>query len=451
MKRFIALFCVLLLLVSPALAQTFETLSIGASGEMVTKLQQRLLDAGFLDTLPDGKYGKGTALAVTKAQTALKEKGHSLTVDGVAGQATQQLLFDDTVMRPFIDFSKGAIGKRVMDAQTRLIDLKFLDGVADGHFGEQTFLALSAFQEHLLRHQAKDIQVNGVMDAASRHWLSPDTDLSAFDIKAPEFFDKSKPLSLTDEYLNSKGAILADARTGRILFAKNAEERLYPASTTKMMTLLLALERGKLDEVVELPASTGQIAKDSSLVPVYPGEKMTMRDLLYGLMLRSGNDAANAIAEICAGSVEQFVAQMNLKAQKLGMKGTNFTNPHGYHDSAHYTTAKDLMILAFTGMANPDFKAIVSSLSYTMPATSKRDILGIYNTNELLSQSSPYYYKEAYGIKSGYTKAAGFCYAGAAQRGDEVLYAVILKSRTRNRGWEDMARLFDFGFATLQK
>lgn len=451
MKRLLALICVLLLLVVPAFANQYGTLSNGVSGEAVTRLQQRLFDSGFLNTPPDGVYGKGTAQAVRSAQKALNEKGHKLAVDGIAGAATQALLFDDAVMLPFIDYSSGTIGKRVMDMQTRLIDLKFLKGVADGHFGGQTLDALKAFQQHLKDKGAEGIQVNGVMDEASRNWLKPGSDLSPFDIIAPEFFDRTQPLTLQDDYLNAEAALVADAKTGKILYAKNAQERLYPASTTKMMTLLLALERGNLDEVVTLPASTGEIAKDSSLVPVYPGEKMSMRDLLYGLMLRSGNDAANAIAEICAGSIDKFVEQMNAKAKELGMEGTHFTNPHGYHDPEHYSTAKDLLILAYAGMSNPDFVSIASALNYTMQPTEKRGILGIYNTNELLSSASPHFYPGAYGIKSGFTNAAGFCYVGAAKKDDSVLYAAILKSRTRNRGWDDMANLFNYGFAAIDE
>ncbi|MDI9519671.1 MAG: peptidoglycan-binding protein [Bacillota bacterium] len=451
MKRFIALFCVLLLFASPAAAQQLKMLTIGSSGEAVVKLQQRLCDAGFLSAPPDGRYGQGTSAAVTSAQKALNEKGHPLAADGIAGQATLKLLYDDEVMRPFLDFSIGSVGKRVQDMQIRLIDLKFLDGAADGHFGEQTYEALKAFQETLSRHHAEGVAVNGVMDAATRPWLAPGSDLFPFQIQAPEFFDDSRPLGLTDKFLNADAAVVADASSGRILFAKNADKRMYPASTTKMMTLLLAIERGRLDEVVELPASTAKVAKDSSLVPVYPGEKMTMRDLLYGLMIRSGNDAANAVAEICAGSVAEFVKMMNRKAVQLGMSGTNFTNPHGYHDPDHYSTARDLLVLALTGMKDPDFRRISTALSYTMQPTTKRGALTINNTNELLNLASPKFYDGAYGIKSGYTGAAGFCYVGAAQKDGSTLYAAILKSRTRNRGWDDMKRLFNYGFTFLKK
>lgn len=451
MKSFLACLLAALMLLSPALseAERYPTLSVGASGEEVVRLQQRLLAAGFMAGQADGRYGGGTRDAVARAQQALNQQGQALAVDGIAGQKTLELLYDDEVMRPFIDFTMGASGQRVISLQNRLIDLKYLDGIADGQFGSQTLDALKAFQAQLSAHSARGIAVNGLMDEASRYWLGSEADLAPFRIQAPEFFDDSQPESLSAQFLNAKGAILVNARTGDILFGKHIDLRLYPASTTKMMTLLLAVERGRLDETVTLPASTAEVARDSSLVPVYPGEKMSMRDLLYGLMLRSGNDAANAVAEICAGSVEAFVERMNRRAGELGMKDTHFTNPHGYHDKEHYSTAKDLAILAFHGMLNREFAAIVSSRSHEMAPTGKRGLLAIYDTAELLNPASPYYFEGAFGIKSGYTSMAGFCYVGAAGRGDKLLIAAILNSRTRNRGWDDMGRLFRYGFAKI--
>ncbi|NLX83362.1 MAG: hypothetical protein GXZ04_06070 [Clostridiales bacterium] len=454
MRRLLGMLLILALTVSVCHANTqtkYETLSIGSKGEAVIRLQTRLVEAGFLTGKIDGQYGKGTQKAVYEAQQALKDKGHSLQSDGIAGQQTLGLLYDDTVMSPFIDFTLGASGQRVIALQNRLIDLKFLDGAADGRFGQQTLDALKAFQQRLKAKGAEGIEVNGLADEATREYLKPETNLSRFEIRAPEFFNDAQPLSLTDEFLNAKSCLVVNAKTGKILFAKNPQERLYPASTTKMMTLLLALEHGNLDEQHELPAITGEVPRDSSLVPVYPGEKMSLRDLLYGLMLRSGNDAANAIAVIVAGSMEQFVQRMNERAAELGMTDTHFMNPHGYHDAGHYSTARDLTILAINAMNNPEFSAISSALIYDLPPTSKRGTLQIRDTSELLNPLSSYYYEGAFGIKSGYTSAAGFCYVGAAKEGEEVLLATIMGSRTRNRGWNDMARLFHYGFAKLKE
>lgn len=454
MRRFLGMLLALVLFFGAGIAETqtkYETLAIGAKGEAVIRLQTRLAEAGFLTGKIDGQYGKATQKAVLEAQQALIKKGHAIGADGIAGQQTLSLLYDDAIMMPFIDFSLGTIGQRVIALQNRLIDLKYLDGAADGHFGQQTLDALKAFQQQLKSKGAEGIEVNGLADEATRRYLKPEIDLSRFAIRAPEFFDDTKPLMLSDEFLNAKSCLVVNARDGKILYAKNQQERLYPASTTKMMTLLLALEHGKLDEQHELPAITGEIPRDSSLVPVYPGEKMSLRDLLYGLMLRSGNDAANAIAVICAGSMEQFVADMNKRAQELGMKDTHFMNPHGYHDADHYSTARDLSILALNAMTNPEFAKISSALTYDLPPTSKRGTLQIRDSSELLNPLSSYYYEGAFGIKSGYTSAAGFCYVGAAHKGEETLLVTIMGSRTRNRGWHDMARLFNYGFAKLEE
>ena len=131
------------------------------------------------------------------------------------------------------------------------------------------------------------------------------------------------------------------------------------------------------------------------------------------------------------------------------MKDTHFMNPHGYHDANHYSTATDLAILALNAMNIPGFMEVAAALDYEMPATSKRDKLQIHDSSELLNPLSPYYYEGAFGIKSGYTSAAGFCYVGAAKKDGELLVVAILGSRNRNRGWNDMARLFDYWFGKI--
>lgn len=448
----LAMLLVLLLLPLSVLgAQNDTVLKNGSQGPLVVALQQRLMDAGFLGGVADGKYGKATTQAVMDLQLGLIAKGHKIKADGIAGPQTLALLQDDAVMQPFLDFGLGTTGSRVLALQNRLIDLQFLDGPADGAFGEKTQQALLAFQQHIMKQAGTGVSASGIADKATRALLQPGADLVRFEIKAPEFFDDSKPLGLSAEYLNAHAAILVNPANGKILFAKSPDERVYPASTTKMMTLLLAVEKGGLDQTFVLPASTGEIPKDSSLVPVYPGESMTMQDLLYGLMVRSGNDAANAVAQQTAGSLDAFVQQMNQRAAQMKMKATQFTNPHGYHHQDHYTTARDLATLSLHLMANPQAAAIASATNYTLPATTKREALHITNSNELLNPLSQAYYPGAYGIKSGYTSQAGFCYAGMAQKDGQTLLAVILGSRTRNRGWDDMAKLFNYGFAKLER
>ena len=272
-------------------------------------------------------------------------------------------------------------------------------------------------------------------------------DLSESGLKAPVYFDDTDPAAFTTDYLYAPACILIDAPSGEVLLEHNADRRMYPASTTKVMTLLLALRNADLDEMITIPQSAADVPADSSLVPVYPGEEMTMRDLLYGLMIRSGNDAANAVAELCAGSTEVFAQQMNALAAELGMNHSHFVNPHGYHQSDHYTTARDLAIAARAGLTDPVFCEIVTCLSYTMQPTARRDALVLKNIWELFDPASEYHIPGAAGVKSGYTSAAGFCYVGAAQRNDRTLIAVVLGEPTRNRAWIDLSRLFEYGFA----
>jgi D-alanyl-D-alanine carboxypeptidase (penicillin-binding protein 5/6) len=443
-------FLVLILLPFGVLtAQNERILNVGAQGQDVANLQEKLVKAGFLNSQIDGKYGKATSEAVLALQEAMIEQGHDIKADGIAGPQTLALVYDADAMRPFVDFGPGATGQRVVALQVRLIDLKFLDCVADGVFGQNTLEALLAFQKHMKNQNAEGIVVSGLADEATREWLFSNPDIANMKIQAPEFFDDSRPLQLSDQFLNAKAAILVRTDTGQILYAKNPDLVLYPASTTKIMTLLLAVEKGDLERLVTLPQSTGEIPQDSSLVPVYPGEEMTMEDLLYGLMIRSGNDAANAVAEITEGSLEKFVQTMNERARQMKLRNTQFINPHGYHDPQHYTTARDLAAISLHMMANPQGARIASAVEYQMSATQKRGELRIVNNNELLNPLSTHYYPGAFGIKSGYTSAAGFCYAGMAARNQGTLLAVILGSRTRNRGWDDMSRLFNYGFEKL--
>ena len=149
--------------------------------------------------------------------------------------------------------------------------------------------------------------------------------------------------SALDEKLQANCVLLADEDSGQYYYTRNIDAKAYPASLTKIMTLLLAVETGwDLDTMVTIPPEAENIPSDSSIVPVYSGETMTFRDLLYGMMLRSGNDAANAVAVLVGGSVASFVERMNARAQELGCEGTHFANAHGYHDENHYTTAQDL-------------------------------------------------------------------------------------------------------------
>lgn len=262
---------------------------------------------------------------------------------------------------------------------------------------------------------------------------------------------RAEPTAPDPDSLTAKSCVLMDALTGEILYEKDADARRYPASTTKIMTLLIAIMESDPDQIVTIPACASDIPLDSSRVPVYPGEKMPMIDLWYGLILRSGNDAANAIAATVSGSTDAFIKEMNLWAEKLGMTRTHFANAHGYTNSAHYTTARDMANLTYYAMQFDLFREICFSLEYTMQPTSLRDELTIQHSYEILNCMSTYYYRYARGIKTGYTAAAGQCYVGAAVKDGRELIAVIMNAGGyKPQKWMDAKCLFEYGFEVLE-
>ena len=275
-------------------------------------------------------------------------------------------------------------------------------------------------------------------------------DLGVYGFEAPIYFDDTHPEKLKETDLYAKNVCLINAVTGEVLFEKAADEKAEPASTTKIMTLLTALSMCDPEETVVIPDAAADVPADSTLVPVYPGETMTMRDLLYGMMIRSGNDAANAVAVLCAGSTEAFAEEMNRTAAGLGMKNSHFVNPHGYTEEGHYTTARDLVTAARYGMTQMPFIRIVTCLQYPMPATEQRDVLVLTSKWEIFDPESEYYIAHAAGIKSGYTSSAGFCYVGAYQENGVTLIAAVMGGQWRNMAWADLKRLFAYGMAVTK-
>lgn len=259
-------------------------------------------------------------------------------------------------------------------------------------------------------------------------------------------------LALTPQELVCESCILVDALTGEILFEKDADSVRSMASTTKIMTLILSIEMNSPDEIVTIPQCVEDIGLNSTRVPVYYGEKMPLRDLWYGLIFRSGNDAANAIAWHASGSVSAFVDEMNKKAELLGMNDTHFANPHGYTQTGHYTTARDMAKLTLYALENDLFREITFGSEYTLQATSLRDELTIYHNYAITDYTSMYYYQYARGIKTGYTERAGQCFVGAAIKQDAEIVCVILKSGwTKPEKWMDAKKLFQYGFEVLGK
>lgn len=234
----------------------------------------------------------------------------------------------------------------------------------------------------------------------------------------------------------ASSSILIEAASGAVLFAKDPEQRRAPASTTKMMTAIVALEKGKLNRVIQVsPRAAGT---PGSSLWLRAGDRFTLWELLKGMMLQSGNDGSIAVAEGVAGSVERFVELMNLKAKEIGALKTNFRNPHGLRAPSHYTTAMDLALIARYGLANKNFAELVRQKTGTLRRADGGGEIPLTNTNRLL-----WYLEGADGVKTGTTNEAGHCLVSSATRDGKQLIAVALNSPNR---WDDSARLLEYGF-----
>ncbi|MBR5478599.1 MAG: D-alanyl-D-alanine carboxypeptidase [Clostridia bacterium] len=229
---------------------------------------------------------------------------------------------------------------------------------------------------------------------------------------------------------SAKSAILLEARNRTVLYEKNAYEKRPIASTTKIMTAILAIENGDLEDVVEVKPE--QVGIEGTSIYLKEGERISVKTLLYGLMLKSGNDAAETLAQYVSGDIASFVKLMNEKANILGMENTNFANPHGLPDDNHYSTAYDMARLTAYAMKNETFRAIVSSKNYTSEGRS------FANHNKLLKMRN-----EIDGVKTGFTKAAGRCLVSSGEKDGMRLVVVTLADPN---DWDDHLKLYDFGF-----
>lgn len=230
--------------------------------------------------------------------------------------------------------------------------------------------------------------------------------------------------------LSAHSAVLLDGATGQVLYEKHSDQKSLIASTTKIMTALVVLEHACLSEVVEIPAEA--VGIEGSSMYLRAGEKLTVEDLLHGLMLSSGNDAAVALALHVAGSVEKFAELMNEKAVSLGLQNTSFANPHGLDSENHFSTARELGTIAAHAMEREDFRKIVSTKTYRCGERV------LANHNKLLWR-----YDGAMGVKTGFTKKAGRILVGAAERNGRRLISVTINAPN---DWQDHEKLFDFGF-----
>ncbi|RJX23667.1 MAG: D-alanyl-D-alanine carboxypeptidase [Dethiobacter sp.] len=240
--------------------------------------------------------------------------------------------------------------------------------------------------------------------------------------------------------LSAEAAVLLDWNSGRILYARNPHLSRHMASTTKIMTAIVALERGNFDDEVKTSpraANTG-----GSSIWLEEGEIKTLEELLLGLMLRSGNDVAVAIAEHISGSVEKFAELMTERARELGAQNTSFRNPHGLHHPEHYTTAYDLALISAHAMGIKEFRRIISTPGIAISWPGHPWDRFLYNQNKLFTL-----YQGAEGIKTGWTTPAGRCFAGAAIRNGRRLISVVLNAPQL---WEDTVALLDYGFANFE-
>ncbi len=239
--------------------------------------------------------------------------------------------------------------------------------------------------------------------------------------------------------VSAKAAVVINGDTGEVIFSKNMEQKLPMASTTKIMTGLLLCEYGNLDR--EITVTDEMVRVEGSSMGLLSGDKVTLHDLLYGLMLASGNDAANTIAYVLAGSVPDFAAMMNNKAKEIGLKNTNFVTPSGLDDEQHYTTAYDLAILTKYALQNSDFASAVgcksAALNYGNPPYKRT----LTNHNKLLKT-----FDGCVGVKTGFTKRSGRCLVSAAKRDGKFVIAVTLNAPN---DWQDHAAMLEYGLSKI--
>lgn len=262
----------------------------------------------------------------------------------------------------------------------------------------------------------------------------------------------------------SEAAILIEKETGKILYEKNIDKKMYPASTTKILTAIIAIEKCDLNEkAVASKEAVRSVKTGYSTAAIQIGESFTVEELLKVLMVHSANEAGNILAEHIAGSIEEFAKLMNIKAREIGCENSNFVNPHGAHEDNHYTTAHDLALIGRYAMQNETFRKIVSTMECSLPNTeywTEEDSLKygerkFYNTNDLMLSNSKYYYPYVNGIKSGYTTPAKNCLVTGSNRYGFELIAVVLHAETTINGESarnvDTINLLDYGYENFNK
>ena len=273
----------------------------------------------------------------------------------------------------------------------------------------------------------------------------------------------ARAVQVPDPEIQAKAALLVDQKTGAVIYALNEHDELYPASLTKIMTCLLVLEavdEGRLklnQEVTATPTALEGLAEDGSTAGIEVGEVLTVEQLLYCLMVVSANEAGAILAEKISGTVDSFVDRMNAKAAELGCEDTHFMNPHGYHDSQHYTSAWDLYLITKAAMEYPMFMTVCDASSHTIPATNVSAERQLNNTNFLIRSGRDYYNPDVHGVKTGSHSQAGQCLVTTAQHASMDLLCVILGAERIQKedgtwwtySFGETNRLYDWAFGNF--
>ena len=247
--------------------------------------------------------------------------------------------------------------------------------------------------------------------------------------------------------INAESALLIDNKTNKVLYSKDMNRKMFPASTTKILTAILVLENHSLDEKVTASYNAVMtIPSGYSTASIQIDEVLTVEQLLELLLVHSANDAANVLAEYTGGSIDSFVAMMNTKINELGLSDTHFTNPYGLQDNNHYTTAHDLAIIMQYCLKNDDFRKIAGQASCAIPSTNKSEPRKYSSTNELLVAGNSNYYPNLIAGKTGYTSEAGECLVSAVYNDNLELVGVILNSNNR---FKDTRSLYNYGYTNF--
>lgn len=266
--------------------------------------------------------------------------------------------------------------------------------------------------------------------------------------------DETPECSLSPNQIISETAVMMDADSGQVLFDKKMNQRMFPASLTKIMTVILALENAEMDNVLtvdqEIIDDVYSYGLETSHIALTVGERISLQDALYACLLESANDATALIAKFIGGSLESFVEMMNAKAQEIGAKNTHFVNSHGLHDDSHYTTAYDLALMMRYALTLPNFEKIISTDQYTMAPTNNQDQERYFWNQNKMIQPSYYYNEDVVGGKLGWTEEANNTMAALGERDGRRLICIMLKSTAASAKYKDCELLLNYGFENFQ-